>query len=139
MLLTYAGRYAYFTERLAAISALLHLDAEPGRHSGYKQLRALLPAVITNCGSLGCTSARTHAERIAAWLAAEDLAKVPTAVDELIVRLNDDLSNQWFLHVRAEFVSLYGSSEPFGPLVSKQFPSAIVDLEEAAKCLALGR
>lgn len=139
MLKTYAGTYAYFTERLAAISALLRADAEPGRRSGYEQLRALLPAVITNCDSLGCTSARAHAERIAAWLEADELANVPTAVDELIVRLTDDLGNQWFLHVRGEFVLLYGSPEPFGPLVSAQFPSAIIDLEEAAKCLALGR
>ena len=98
-----------------------------------------MPAIIFNCQSLGCTSAQTHGERISEWLKSNEFDGVPSAVDELILRMTDDLKNRWFLYVQPDFVSLYENKEPFGGRVAGQFPSAIVDIEEAAKCLALNR
>jgi hypothetical protein len=139
MLLAYAGTYAYFAERLAAISAALRNGEEGTVRAAQGELRTLLPAIASNCGALGCTSAVAQAERICGWLKEGTLEGIPRGIEDLSLRLTDDLKNRWFLYIDPEFVTLYDDLEPFGTLVASRFPSAATDIGEAAKCLAVGR
>jgi hypothetical protein len=55
-------------------------------------------------------------------------------------RMEDELSSRFFLAVPFDKVKFYEQKEPlFGEEVFNQFPRIIVDIEEAGKCLALGR
>jgi len=58
---------------------------------------------------------------------------------ELRGRIEDELSNILLLHVAPSRADLFGMIKPFGDTVAKQFPSIGVEIEEAAKCLALER
>ena len=60
-------------------------------------------------------------------------------VDTLIGRIEDELELTLFLYIPSSRAEFYESVEPlFGEAVSDQFSSAITDIEEAGKCLALG-
>jgi hypothetical protein len=59
---------------------------------------------------------------------------------ELIVRVQEDLEREMFLHIPVASVMLYEPKESlFGHLVASGFPSASFDIAEAGKCLALHR
>lgn len=58
---------------------------------------------------------------------------------ETIRRMHDELSLNVVLLVPKSRVEFYRGRNLFGESVSKNFPSAILDIEEAAKCYALGR
>lgn len=58
---------------------------------------------------------------------------------ELSGRLIDEMSNTLFLSLTVGEANLYENVQPFGPNVAEAFPSATLDIEEAAKCLVLGR
>jgi hypothetical protein len=58
---------------------------------------------------------------------------------ELDGRIRDELEDVWFMHLSDQKADLYNGKDLFGSQVSQQFPSAILEVEEAAKCLALGR
>jgi hypothetical protein len=139
MLLAYAGTHANFAHRLAAIGETIRTGNEDAVAIAYAELRTLLPPIAENCATLGCTSTVAQTERIQGWLDNGDLANVPGALNDLSLRLTDDLKNRWFLYIDPAFVTLYDDPEPFGALVAKQFQSAALDIEEAAKCLAVGR
>lgn len=62
------------------------------------------------------------------------------AVTEVYNRLRDALEDRLFLAVPAEVSDYYRQPEPlFGKDVEDHFPSAIEDISEAGKCLALDR
>jgi hypothetical protein len=50
-----------------------------------------------------------------------------------------ELSSMIFLRIANEHVNLYREKQLFGAKVAEVFPAAISDIEEAGKCLALGR
>jgi hypothetical protein len=58
------------------------------------------------------------------------------ALDE---RFEDELKDHWFYWVPKYLVKYYQDMMPFGLDVNDRFPSAIDDIEGAAKCLALGQ
>lgn len=58
-------------------------------------------------------------------------------MDNLILRVFDDLSNQFYFHVDQRDVPFYGQKEPFGPKVAAKFPKAQPELERAGNCIAL--
>jgi hypothetical protein len=58
---------------------------------------------------------------------------------ELRNRVTDDAETIQFLRVQPEFVALYENAHLFGERVSNSFPSAIDDIADAGKCLALGQ
>ena len=60
-------------------------------------------------------------------------------VKELQGRLTDEMSFTFFLWIAGEKARLYSMTHPFGDEVADKFPSAIGDIEEASKCLALDR
>lgn len=53
--------------------------------------------------------------------------------------LKDETTLRFYFHLPEPSLALYKNVAPFGSEVRQAFPSAIVDVEEAAKCLALER
>src|SRR4051794_4713875 len=51
----------------------------------------------------------------------------------------DELKGQTFFALNAVEKSIYEDTEPYGNDVASKFPSINYDIEEAAKCLILGR
>jgi hypothetical protein len=63
-----------------------------------------------------------------------------TKIDELSSRVRDEFSTVKILHIPTDMVRYYEPREPlFGIDFNTRFLSAIFDLDEAAKCIALGR
>jgi hypothetical protein len=60
-------------------------------------------------------------------------------LNELQNRIDDELASQTILRLSPVQRSFYTEQEPFGSEVSTAFPSAVRDIEEAAKCHALDR
>jgi hypothetical protein len=58
-------------------------------------------------------------------------------IASLFERIKDELENRKFLYVPES--SLYEAAAPYGPEVAAAFPKTSEDIEEAGKCLALGR
>lgn len=60
---------------------------------------------------------------------------------ELHRLVENELKSVWFLHIPNLLVNYYDQSASalFGEAVAEGFPSAIGDIEEAGRCLALGR
>jgi hypothetical protein len=74
------------------------------------------------------------------------LLKVGTTLGELLYayraleeRLEDELKSLMYFHVPSTFARYYMDAQPFGESVNTRFASAIDDIEEAGKCLALQR
>lgn len=66
-------------------------------------------------------------------------AELYHAVDALHFQLFDELNRLPLYLVDPRLAAIYDSAFPFGEEVFEKFPSAIGDVEDAAKCLALGR
>lgn len=60
-------------------------------------------------------------------------------LQEMERRLNHELSRELFIHIPKAKATLYANPNIFGGQVLARFPSASFDIEEAAKCFALGR
>lgn len=58
---------------------------------------------------------------------------------ELRTRLKDELNERDFLYVPLERVRFYKEQMLFGRAVNDRFPTAIDDIEDAGKCLAIGQ
>jgi hypothetical protein len=93
---------------------------------------------------MGCQNSAASARRIAlaGRLNAVDTKALREGVKELRGRLADDLKLPMFFVLTPREGDLYESASAggaFTPSVADAFPSAIYDIEEATKCLALGR
>lgn len=62
-----------------------------------------------------------------------DLAK------DLFLRLTDEMQQTHFISISADKAKFFSEINLFGAEVGKRFPNATTDIEEAGKCLALGR
>lgn len=58
---------------------------------------------------------------------------------DLCFRLKDEMQSMRFFTLSAADEVLYDDENPFGEKVTRAFPSAEYDIEEASKCLAIGR
>lgn len=65
--------------------------------------------------------------------------RLKQAFEELHERFQDELETHQFLFVPPHLVSYYVTPQAFGELVADKFPSAANDIDEAGKCIALGR
>ena len=59
--------------------------------------------------------------------------------NELYGRLADELNTNQFFSLEPANALLFGEPDRFGSEVASRFPNAAFDIEESAKCLALGR
>ena len=93
------------------------------------------------CEALGLKVAIQKVGTIRANLKETDLKKSDMASDfkglEEIIAY--EIKSHLFLYIEPGKVRFYSSLHLFGEEVSDQFPSAIFDIEEAGKCLALNR
>lgn len=66
--------------------------------------------------------------------------RVPILLEPFLTLARDEFGENLLLTVDSKYANLYDKSiESFGPEVKEKFPSALFDIEEAAKCLALDR
>lgn len=120
-----------------------------------------LEKVAEHCRSLGLRFSASYAEELLATIQAaptldELLASITTAaskkapksfgssllvreVQTLRKRIDDELANREFFALESGRASYFSEARPFGEEVFNAFPSATIDIEEAAKCLALDR
>ncbi|KKK72588.1 hypothetical protein LCGC14_2902370 [marine sediment metagenome] len=61
------------------------------------------------------------------------------ALEDIRSRLIDELNGIYLFAMEPREKTLYENTQAFGPEVAATFPGAIVDIEEAAKCLAFDR
>lgn len=66
-------------------------------------------------------------------------AVLRSELDNLRDGLGDELADEKFLAVKPELVPFYETDLAFGDDVARAFPKSIDDIDEAGKCLALGR
>jgi hypothetical protein len=59
-------------------------------------------------------------------------------VQQLRIRIIEEAKDKHFLFIPDDLVAYWGKSNPFGEKVLKRFKNARLDIECAAKCLALG-
>jgi hypothetical protein len=67
---------------------------------------------------------------------AEELARL---LQDLALRITDELKRKLFFYVRPEFAQYYGQKAAFGEIVNERFPAAIDDIEASGNCLALSQ
>jgi HEPN domain-containing protein len=65
--------------------------------------------------------------------------KMLSFANEAAGRIKDELDDKKFLHLSPQEAEIYSKSSHFGPDVQAKFPRAAYEIDEAAKCLALGR
>jgi hypothetical protein len=113
------------TATLGAMHGTVHGDA--GMMMGYAKL-------------MGLDSASAQAERIRDKVSADTfMSEAATWIKDLRMRALDQLQAREFLHVSPADVAYYSSPLSGWGEVPDKFPSTRYDLEEAGKCLALGR
>jgi hypothetical protein len=64
---------------------------------------------------------------------------ISQAINHLLSRVKDDLSFQNFYRVAPEDFQFYGRADLFGQAVAKKFKGAVMDIQNAGNCLALGQ
>lgn len=69
----------------------------------------------------------------------ETIARMRFLWSEMHDRLVDELRGSVLMALEPDKARLFNTPHPFGDPVAQRFPSAVVDVEEAAKCLALDR
>jgi len=102
---------------------------------------------LVESGAAGMTkrvempSVSAQARRIYAALDRTDLGptEAKDLLKELRIRIFDELTERQFLYVPPERAKLYTEPMLIGKEVNDRLPAAIDDIEEAGKCLALGR
>lgn len=99
-------------------------------------------AAETLCSRLGLTLSKISTQRIKELLVQDvqilwnDIIKLN---DELENRMIDEMKSRKFFSVELDKQSLLDDKNQFGKEVTNAFPSANIDIEEAAKCRAFER
>jgi hypothetical protein len=60
-------------------------------------------------------------------------------IEHLLNRIFDELDSHFYFAVTVPYAAIYEAAFPFGEEVFNNFPSAIKDIQNAGKCLALGQ
>jgi hypothetical protein len=137
-----------FCKLIGQINRML-LSSDLTRRTKEENQANLVNGIVTSFGPavqeaqrLGFASSVAHLQRILAsirsgsWSGEDFLYDLRALHDRMI----DDLEARFFLAVPFDRVKYYDQKEPlFGENVFNHFPRTIIDIEEAGKCLALGR
>lgn len=101
----------------------------------------VLTRMVAYCVELGLTASAASCRKLllAEQSGAVSLDQLRDLGLELYGRMRDELDASSVFYLDAEQARLYTQPHPFGNEVADKFPQAIVDVEEAAKCLALDR
>jgi len=99
-----------------------------------------LKIMLTYCEAAELTSSAQGIKRILDLSAELKTSKeLKALIDELKNRLRDELTQSHFMHIPNRNVEYYQSGLPFGKEATRKFPKATEDIDEAAKCFAVGR
>ena len=143
MLKAYAANYVAFAEILVELDAAMASTApdawdKPMSLPEAKKFDRLLKRVMALGNDLALPSVTAQMTRFMELL--EDGVrgqKLLSAHEALRERLHDELKSHLFFYVPTERVACYGAG--FGDDVTNAFRETPFDIEEAGKCLALGR
>lgn len=69
---------------------------------------------------------------------AVDYSTLASELRHAIYAILDDLNSRLFVEISGETKELVNSGQPFGEVVNQAFPSAVEDIKEAGRCIALG-
>lgn len=144
-LLAVLFRYAKVFYQIGGVLTGISTVAESGTSQTLEQSN--LQYVLDNfrrikklCSQVGLSLSVKHAERVLSNHAtAMTYAELKAAVTQLRDRISDELDTVYFLHMPLQKAQIYYDAHPFGEAVSDKFPKAITDIQEASKCLAVGR
>lgn len=151
MLKAYAHDFGYSLWQLVDISWTVAANFE---RMPPKILQRYLPELVAKtsgfisrmrneCAELGLEHALVKIDRALIDLGKLDSAHQVTALkptlQELRERIQDELATRKFYYVPPDLVTYYEHADVFGAEVAKKFPNAAPDIDEAGKCLALGR
>lgn len=131
-----------------ALEATVYICAD-NRHIGHKTvheenrtiLLSHLDSVSALITDLPLNASALQVERIKTVLAGAEptYEHIVRLTHELQTRIADELAGVMFMHFNQSEVNLYQNLTPFGSEVAAKFPSALFDIEEAAKCFATAR
>jgi len=125
-----------FEERLKSIDADQVIEGEVK-----KRLTEAYTVFQKPCVRLGLNSTDDQLKRIIEEIKKEGVRydTLKGLIPELRRRLYDDVKRVEFIHVPANRIDHYRDLPQFGTDVADKFPKAIEDIQESAKCFALGR
>jgi len=103
--------------------------------------RAFLEAHVLECDRLGLACTAKLAERMKDELSQEGMTHEQMSVraSELMSRFNDESDAVLLIHISTALAKYWRDEQLFGAEVAERFPGAIVDIEEAGRCLASHR
>jgi len=104
-------------------------------------LREVLTRTENFCASYGLAASKTTTRRAIDQLAERkmDSEQLRALSEELHGRLRDELRAAYFLHLTPREADLFSQPRDLWEAVVDRYPSAIRDIEEASKCLAVNR
>jgi hypothetical protein len=102
---------------------------------------ARLALLEAHCVDLGLTASAVSVRRLidAERLPTMTFGRLRELSNELAGRLQDELQSSLLLSIDPAKAHFFTRPHLFGEAVAQRFPSAITDIEEAGKCLALER
>jgi HEPN domain-containing protein len=113
---------------------------QPIDESTKSMIKAVLPGVTAMQERIAMPSVKAQAQRLQHALNGDIGPNQARGIlTELRTRIFDELCEREFLYVPPERLRFYSEPMLFGKEVNDRFPMAIDDIEEAGKCLALGR
>lgn len=148
MLEKYAADFYDLGVALSALSGIINpnlkTDVRQDVKHPYKTIGDVLSTVNRLCQSIGLTASTIQAQRFQE-LFNTDIEESPEArqllfrqLNDLRQRISDELGGRMFWFIEPSKVSFYQENQ-FTDSVVDNLPTAIYDMEEAGKCLALGR
>lgn len=133
---------AAFAEYLGELSRWALALSGPISAGSVDTMKANLNANEVHALSLGLELTSDQIIRIKATLVESEVTAeaIRPLITELANRFRDELGHRLCLIIPRDHAKWFGDEQqPFGPRVAERLPKATIDIEEAAKCLALGR
>jgi hypothetical protein len=143
MLKFHASRFVALMDSITVLSTyqLAKPDGDIPSPTFYEELTNRFRELEAILRELELRTSAKLAHRIVDGL--EGGARIPNLkdnFDDLRSRVRDELEDVYILALSPHEADLYESKQPrFGDAVNDSFPSTILEIEEAGKCLALGR
>ena len=104
-------------------------------------LSVILAATEKACSKIGLRQPLKHIARLTFSIERGTFSAhgFQNALNELHVRISDEMEDHLFMHIPADRAMLYKQDELFGKDVNAKFPAVQFDIVEAGNCYAAGR
>jgi hypothetical protein len=128
--------------QMAALGLPMWTSSDPGAFttdSGRKVIDGHIGPMRDELKPLGLSASQLKIQHI--WNHADRWTRRQLADGFAALRwtIEQELNDKFFLYLNAAEAKLFDEEFPFGATVADAFPSATMDIAEAAKCLALSR